>query len=468
MVTDILRSHMLGWTQILRDSAEKTWIRVYPSAPGAKAYPGWHAFGSPVWESDFPVPDGIGVYPHPFPWRGKRYPAPPGQHFRGLPEWYQFGLPSADLSVPPITDTCTAPAISPIGGVLIGGASWPATPVPSPVALLGGIPTTTVRLPDYFPATVYACSTPSTPLTIRDYRTSCACVCGSPSTEVVIMIQSCIPYTLLSSSLDDLALPPTNTPITKYDLTPPSGGSTITGIVPRSLVTGPQWIELVNVSPNPITIISSSPSSGSANRVQLPPTYGSQVTLAQWDTITLSYDPCGPSAQWVVQACTVDTDASLAEILAYVESHLTVTLSTVTGQLLQTSQLLGGTWTNISCSVDLAPGIWVITGDLLVAAGLDPMHPGELNVESRLFDSTSGAAVANSAGTNLFQTLLLGGVSIDGQTSVCVRYQNTDSVPHTIRWQAQQVSSTPSATASAIGDSTGNNAPTNMVAVKVG
>lgn len=468
MVMDILRAHMLGSTQLLCDSGRKFWVRWYPSAPGALALPLVHAFCSPVWDSDFPVPEGVGVYPHPFPWRGKKYPAPPGQHYRGEPEWFANGMPSSALAALPIDETCYAPAISPLGGVLLGGTAWPAVPAPQPAAILGAIATTAVSLPGYFPTRAFACAAPTTAITIRDARSAPACVCFSAATELTLMIQSCLVYNLISSSIDNLDLPTTTTPFTKYDVTPNVGGTIITGIVPQVLNSGPQWITLVNVTESPLTIISSSPSSEIANRIKLPPEYNTQVVLGFFDTITLAYNPCGPTAQWVVQSCTVDNDASLAEILAYVEAHLTVSLTTVTGQLLQTSQLLGGAWTDIACTVSLAPGTWIITGDLLVAGGLDPLHPGELDVETRLYDSTAGAAVANSFGVNLFQSLLLAGVSIDGQTSTCCRFINADSVPHTIRWQAQQVSSTTGATASAIGDSTGSNAPTNLVAVKVG
>lgn len=104
------------------DSGETFWVRWYPSAPGAKPYPDWHAFGSPIWEGGDPDDFvGPGALREPLIWRGKTYPAPPGQHFRGLPEWFADGLPSALRSIDPMDDLCGQVVIDPRGGMCVGG-----------------------------------------------------------------------------------------------------------------------------------------------------------------------------------------------------------------------------------------------------------------------------------------------------------------------------------------------------------
>lgn len=124
MVMDILRSHHLTKTRMVRDSGVTTWLRWYPSAPGALAFPEFHAFGDPVWDSDFPEPDGVGCLPEPLIWRPKRYPAPPGQHWHGPLDWFAHGLPSVPAESPPGTDICGVPAIMSRGGVQLAGEGW--------------------------------------------------------------------------------------------------------------------------------------------------------------------------------------------------------------------------------------------------------------------------------------------------------------------------------------------------------
>lgn len=467
MVTDILRSHHLVPTQILSDSGQQTWIRYYPSAPGARAYPGWHAFGDPVWESDFPTPDGVGCYPAPLIWRGKRYPAPPGQHYRGLPEWFQHGLPTADLSAEPISDTCTAPAISAQGGVVIGGTAWPTVPVVGLHPCCCASPSTTVVTPGVVTSAPCLCAEPVTGVAIPGVVTSAPCLCSEPATEVTVPIQSCLTQTLTVGLANDLVLKPTVTPITKYDLTAASGGTIITGIVPQTLPTGPQWIELVNVGVDPITIDSASGSSLAPNRIQLPPTYVNTVALAQWDTITLSYDPCGPVAQWVVQACTVDVDESLAEILAYILAHLPPpTLTTVAGEL-RASYTTTAIRADTGCQpLVLPPGTWLIsyTADAQAHAQILPTQlPLSTDVQIVLFDVTANAFVPDSLVEIMdFQdpTGVLRDVNYETGSGV-VSY--TVTVTTTIKLYAASQSTTNSTTA-IYGDAV--NTPTRMVAVR--
>ena len=96
MTMDRLRSHMLSRVRLFRGSDLETTIRWFPCAPGAKPFPGWHAFGSPVWEDRRTRDEfiGPGVLFAGQEWRGKRYPAPPGEHFHGDLEDFLLGLRS--------------------------------------------------------------------------------------------------------------------------------------------------------------------------------------------------------------------------------------------------------------------------------------------------------------------------------------------------------------------------------------
>jgi len=99
MIMDLLRSHMLSKTRIYKGSNAETTVRWFPCKPGALPFPHWHAFGSPVW-NDRRTRDefiGPGVLYAGQLWRGKRYPAPDGQHFHGAAEWFATGLPSSEL-----------------------------------------------------------------------------------------------------------------------------------------------------------------------------------------------------------------------------------------------------------------------------------------------------------------------------------------------------------------------------------
>ncbi len=76
-------------------------IRWFLAKPGAKIFPGWHAFGSPVWE---PHPDewtkGPGVFSEVEAWSKNHVPCPDGQEFHGLAQWYETGIPPEVLADP--------------------------------------------------------------------------------------------------------------------------------------------------------------------------------------------------------------------------------------------------------------------------------------------------------------------------------------------------------------------------------
>lgn len=101
MVMDVLRSAHKVSATVSADGLTKTKIRWYKAKPGAKAFPGFHSFGSAVWE---PHPDewtqGPGVESFPLEWAPKDIPAPPGREFHGRQEWYERGIPRDVLDNP--------------------------------------------------------------------------------------------------------------------------------------------------------------------------------------------------------------------------------------------------------------------------------------------------------------------------------------------------------------------------------
>lgn len=120
MAVDALRTHHSALARAYQNSDGVTWLRWYPCAPGAQPLGLWTWSGDPVWET-FPEFVGPGIYDEPLIWRRKRYPAPPGLHYHGLPEWFENGLPESQYNFNPVDDSCTAPLIDPRGGAVAGG-----------------------------------------------------------------------------------------------------------------------------------------------------------------------------------------------------------------------------------------------------------------------------------------------------------------------------------------------------------
>lgn len=100
---DVLRSARIDTAWVGSDNDTTSEIRWYKCAEGAKAFPHFHAFGSPVWE---PHPDewtqGPGVETEPVKWVPSAIDAPPGQEYHGQKEWYERGLPQAVLDNPEV------------------------------------------------------------------------------------------------------------------------------------------------------------------------------------------------------------------------------------------------------------------------------------------------------------------------------------------------------------------------------
>lgn len=65
-----------------------------PCQPGAKVFPGWHAYGATIWNCD---PDewttGPGLESAPIVWSPSTRRPPPGQEYHGPRDWFQFGIP---------------------------------------------------------------------------------------------------------------------------------------------------------------------------------------------------------------------------------------------------------------------------------------------------------------------------------------------------------------------------------------
>ena len=106
-------------------TGEVTPIRWYQARSGARVLPLTTAFGSPTWElrpDHFPGP---GVYLRGAEWAPRVFPAPPGIHYHGRPEWYLDGVPRCALHPGPVDELCGVPVAEGRGGAALGGTGWP-------------------------------------------------------------------------------------------------------------------------------------------------------------------------------------------------------------------------------------------------------------------------------------------------------------------------------------------------------
>jgi hypothetical protein len=131
MVTDFAHSCSLVPVRMTR-GGPVTWLRVYRAVPGALAFPFPHAFGSPVWITDYyedhpplgiqgPVPGTFAKEESIWEWASCKYPAPPGQHWHGPPEWFLDGIPSDAPDPGPRRDLCGVPLIDGSGAACVCG-----------------------------------------------------------------------------------------------------------------------------------------------------------------------------------------------------------------------------------------------------------------------------------------------------------------------------------------------------------
>lgn len=123
MAMDVLRSANTTTARVSADGKTKAVLRWYKCAEGAKAFPGFHAFGHPIWE---PFPDewtqGPGVETPPLAWSPALKNPPPGQEFHGEQAWYEKGIPQAILDFPAghETEPCVAKNDPLVMGVKVG------------------------------------------------------------------------------------------------------------------------------------------------------------------------------------------------------------------------------------------------------------------------------------------------------------------------------------------------------------
>ena len=123
---DVLRSARVDTAWVGSDNDTTAQIRWYKCAEGAKAFPHFHAFGSPVWE---PHPDdwteGPGIETEPVRWAPSVIDATPGQEFHGKQEWYEKGIPRAVLDDPSphAQPPCIVPVVEVRGGLRAGGSA---------------------------------------------------------------------------------------------------------------------------------------------------------------------------------------------------------------------------------------------------------------------------------------------------------------------------------------------------------
>lgn len=208
-------------------------------------------------------------------------------------------------------------------------------------------------------------------------------------------VWNCLNYTFPSSSVSDWSLTGdghTNV----YNVTANTGGTTVSSITPvlvDGLLPGPMPLVINNIGADPLIINDSSTGGGTAGRrIQLPPTYGTSVTLAQHDTIVLYYDNCASTQVWRVLSCTVDIEAA----------------STIPTRNYSTTAFLSGIFQILSGDIsgNAGNGIFCDTGfgltlkgsgAMLLTADVDghviPTVPSNATLKIRLYDWTAGADV---------------------------------------------------------------------------
>lgn len=102
MAMDVLRSGHTTTARVGSDNQTSTTLKWYRCQPGAKAFPGFHAFGNPVWEphvDDWTAGPGVDWPPVKWSATAAAFP-PPGLEFHGLREWYEKGIPQSVLDAP--------------------------------------------------------------------------------------------------------------------------------------------------------------------------------------------------------------------------------------------------------------------------------------------------------------------------------------------------------------------------------
>lgn len=133
---DMLRSARVDTAWVGSDNPTQVEIRWYKCHEGAKVFPTFHAFGSPVWEPDADSwTEGPGVEKDAVRWVPKDIEPPAGQDYHGELSWYQKGIPQSVLDDPEPWGHEPCPPVKPmhIARVRVGG--WLYNTVRSRVAV---------------------------------------------------------------------------------------------------------------------------------------------------------------------------------------------------------------------------------------------------------------------------------------------------------------------------------------------
>lgn len=175
---DFLRSHFVEPVRMVAGSDAVTQIRWYPSAAGALRFPGWSAFGAPVWDSEDPPDTGVGYTGGAMVWAPKRYPAPPGQMYLGTLDDFQYGLPQRPTGTN--LRSCCGPLWQSAGGVGIGGTAWPGVVRVSSAADLDVEPADSTSQDAWQRSHACVCGHPGDSYYLHPRHVSHGCVCGRP------------------------------------------------------------------------------------------------------------------------------------------------------------------------------------------------------------------------------------------------------------------------------------------------
>jgi hypothetical protein len=127
MVMDLLRScYKRPVRYVAGDPSQKVLATWYFTAPTAKAFPSFHAFGSQNWDSVHPTPTTLGddANTKPIYYKGGRLNRSAGQEFAGPLEYFQNGAP-APAFLPRGFDGTPVSCLSPPFGKAGGGACVP-------------------------------------------------------------------------------------------------------------------------------------------------------------------------------------------------------------------------------------------------------------------------------------------------------------------------------------------------------
>lgn len=101
MAMDMLRSCAIQRAEFGQERGTVAQLRWFLCKPGAKAFAGFHAFGSPVWEPQpYEWTQGPGIFEPLDNWSRNHIPCPDGQEFHGEADWFLNGIPTSVLKNP--------------------------------------------------------------------------------------------------------------------------------------------------------------------------------------------------------------------------------------------------------------------------------------------------------------------------------------------------------------------------------